>query len=75
MYTHTFHFSNYEEMDHCHSMLDQFITVQSSTTNEFDGDAANEVVCTTAKPIPQTAIKKMNKYFAPKDVSYNVEAA
>jgi hypothetical protein len=75
MYTHTFHFSGYEEMDHCLSMLDQFIQPLSSATYEFDGTANNEVVCTTAKPIPQTAIKKMNKYFAPKDVSYNVEAA
>lgn len=71
-YTHIMHFSNYEEMGYAHSGLESFVqNILESSEEEFDGDAPNEVVFTTTKPLSQAAIKRMTKHFDPKDSTFN----
>ena len=68
---HTMNFANNEEMSYCASHLDCFVSASDIQENEFDGDHENEVTFSTAKPIPQTVIKKMVKHFEPAGQAFN----
>lgn len=70
-YAHTMHFANNEEMSYAHSHLDCFVQVASAGEEEFDGDASNEVVFTTNKPLSKAAIKRIVEHFDPKDSTFN----
>lgn len=70
-YTHVLHFSDNGEMSYCFSHLDNFVQVASSSLEEFNGDAPNEVVFTTNKPVSKAAIKRITSHFEPKDSAFN----
>jgi hypothetical protein len=73
VFTHVFHFGDYEKMGYANSHLDCYVPHFLSLEDEFDGGAPCELVVTTREAIPQTTIKKMVKGFQLKDSSFNQE--
>lgn len=71
---HILHFADSGEMSYCLEHLDCFVRPVTSSENEFNGDAPNEVTFTTAKPIAKVKQTEMIKHFDPKDSLFNQTA-